>query len=217
MDARVQCLSSPRRERNNRTPHIRATAAGCVLLSADYSQVELRILAHLADVPVLKEAFARGEDIHRRTASEVFGVFPEMVTDEQRRQAKTINFGVIYGMSAFGLAKQLNIGRREAQEFIDAYFAHYPGIQAFMDAKIQEARDKQYVTTILGRRCAVPEIHSQNGAIRGYAERNAINAPIQGTAADMIKLLTQQYNRARQAVITKELIEVVSGADALAG
>ncbi|TLM65795.1 MAG: DNA polymerase I [Deltaproteobacteria bacterium] len=170
-------------------------AAGCVLLSADYSQVELRILAHLADVPVLKEAFARGEDIHRRTASEVFGVFPEMVSDEQRRQAKTINFGVIYGMSAFGLANQLGIGRREAQAFIDAYFAHYPGIQAFMEAKIAEAREKQYVTTILGRRCAVPEIHSQNGAIRGYAERNAINYPVQGSAADIIKVAMVDIHR----------------------
>ena len=170
-------------------------ADGCVLLSADYSQVELRILAHLADIPALKEAFARGEDIHRRTASEVFGVFPEMVSDEQRRQAKTINFGVIYGISAFGLARQLNIGRREAQAFIDAYFAHYPGIQAFMDAKIAEARDKQYVTTILGRRCAVPEIHSQNGAIRGYAERNAINYPVQGSAADIIKVAMVNIQR----------------------
>lgn len=170
-------------------------ADGCVLLSADYSQVELRILAHLADVPALKEAFARGEDIHRRTASEVFGVFPEMVSDEQRRQAKTINFGVIYGMSAFGLAKQLTIGRREAQAFIDAYFAHYPGIQAFMDAKIAEAREKLYVTTILGRRCAVPEIHSQNGAIRGYAERNAINYPMQGSAADIIKVAMVNIQR----------------------
>jgi DNA polymerase-1 len=185
-------------------------ADGCVLLSADYSQVELRILAHLADVPVLKEAFARGEDIHRRTASEVFGVFPEMITDEQRRQAKTINFGVIYGMSAFGLAKQLGIGRREAQAFIDAYFAHYPGIQAFMDAKIHEAREKQYVTTILGRRCAVPEILSQNGAIRGYAERNAINYPVQGSAADIIKVAMVNIQRqlAEQKLATRMVLQV---------
>jgi len=161
---------------------------GCVLLSADYSQVELRILAHLADVPALKESFARGEDIHRRTASEVFGVFPEMVSSEQRRQAKAINFGVIYGMSAFGLAKQLNIGRREAQQFIDTYFERYPGIRTFMEARIEEAREHQYVTTLLGRRCAVPEISSKNGAIRGYAERNAINYPVQGSAADIIKV-----------------------------
>jgi DNA polymerase-1 len=185
-------------------------ADGCVLLSADYSQVELRILAHLADVPVLKDAFARGEDIHRRTASEVFGIFPEMVSEEQRRQAKTINFGVIYGMSAFGLAKQLAIGRREAQAFIDAYFAHYPGIQAFMDAKIAEAREKQYVTTILGRRCAVPEIHSQNGAIRGYAERNAINYPVQGSAADIIKVAMINISRqlAQQRLVARMVLQV---------
>jgi DNA polymerase-1 len=161
---------------------------GCFLLSADYSQVELRILAHMADEPALKEAFARGEDIHRRTASEVLGLFPEMVTDEQRRQAKAINFGVIYGMSAFGLAKQLGIGRREAQQFIDTYFERYPGIRTFMDACIAEAREKLYVTTMLGRRCAIPEINSKNGAVRGYAERNAINYPVQGSAADIIKV-----------------------------
>jgi len=172
--------------------------------------VELRILAHLADVPALKDAFARGEDIHRRTASEVFGVFPELVSDEQRRQAKTINFGVIYGMSAFGLAKQLNIGRREAQAFIDAYFAHYPGIRAFMDAKINEARDQQYVSTLLGRRCAIPEIHSQNGAIRGYAERNAINYPVQGSAADIIKVaMVRIFARlARERLAAKMVLQV---------
>ncbi len=161
---------------------------GCLLLSADYSQVELRVLAHMADEPALKEAFARGEDIHRRTASEVLGLFPEMVTDEQRRQAKAINFGVIYGMSAFGLAKQLGISRRDAQKFIETYFERYPGIRTFMDACIAEAREKMYVTTLLGRRCAIPEINSKNGAVRGYAERNAINYPVQGSAADIIKV-----------------------------
>ena len=161
---------------------------GCVLFSADYSQVELRILAHMADEPALKEAFARGEDIHRRTASEVLGLFPEMVTDEQRRAAKAINFGVVYGISAFGLAKQLGINRREAQQFIDTYFERYPGIRTFMDACIAQAREKLYVTTLLGRRCAIPEINSKNGAVRGYAERNAINYPVQGSAADIIKL-----------------------------
>jgi DNA polymerase-1 len=150
--------------------------------------VELRILAHLADVPALKQAFAQGEDIHRRPASEVLGIFPDRVSDEQRRQAKAINFGVIYGISAFGLARQLNIGRREAQAFIDAYFARYPEIQSFMAARIEEARARQYVTTLLGRRCAIPEIHSQNAAVRGYAERNAINYPVQGSAADLIKV-----------------------------
>ncbi len=170
-------------------------ADGCVLLSADYSQVELRILAHLADVPALKEAFAAGEDIHRRTAAEVFGVFPQLVTDEQRRRAKTINFGVIYGISAFGLAKQLGIPRREAQEFIDTYFARYPGIQAFMAARVAEARAHRCVTTLLGRRCAIAEIDSPNGAIRGYAERNAVNYPVQGSAADIIKVAMVNLHR----------------------
>jgi len=182
----------------------------CLLLSADYSQVELRILAHMADEPALKEAFARGEDIHRRTASEVLGLFPEMVTDEQRRQAKAINFGVIYGMSAFGLAKQLGIGRREAQQFIDTYFDRYPGIRTFMDSCIAEARDKQYVTTLLGRRCAIPEINSKNGAVRGYAERNAINYPVQGSAADIIKVAMVHIARrlAAEGMKTRMLLQV---------
>jgi DNA polymerase-1 len=183
---------------------------GCFLLSADYSQVELRILAHMADEPALKEAFARGEDIHRRTASEVLGLFPEMVTDEQRRQAKAINFGVIYGMSAFGLAKQLGIGRREAQQFIDTYFERYPGIRTFMDACIAEAREKLYVTTLLGRRCAIPEINSKNGSVRGYAERNAINYPVQGSAADIIKVAMVHIARrlAIEGLKTRMLLQV---------
>jgi DNA polymerase-1 len=183
---------------------------GCLLLSADYSQVELRVLAHMADVPALKEAFAGGEDIHRRTASEVLGLFPEMVTDEQRRQAKAINFGVIYGMSAFGLAKQLGISRREAQIFIDTYFERYPGIRAFMDSCIAEAREKLYVTTLLGRRCAIPEINSKNGAVRGYAERNAINYPVQGSAADIIKVAMIHIARrlAAEGLKTRMLLQV---------
>jgi DNA polymerase-1 len=183
---------------------------GCVLLSADYSQVELRILAHMADEPALKEAFARGEDIHRRTASEVLGLFPEMVTDEQRRQAKAINFGVIYGMSAFGLAKQLDISRREAQQFIDRYFERYPGIRTFMDSCIVEAQEKMYVTTLLGRRCAIPEINSKNGAMRGYAERNAINYPVQGSAADIIKVaMIKVFQRlGKEGLQAKMLLQV---------
>ena len=183
---------------------------GCLLLAADYSQVELRILAHMADEPALKEAFARGEDIHRRTASEVLGLFPEMVTDEQRRQAKAINFGVIYGMSAFGLAKQLGISRREAQTFIDTYFERYPGIRTFMDSCIAEAREKMYVTTLLGRRCAIPEINSKNGAIRGYAERNAINYPVQGSAADIIKVAMVRIapRLVREGLETRMLLQV---------
>lgn len=161
---------------------------GNVLLSADYSQVELRLLAHLADEPTLKQSFAADEDIHRRTASEVFEVFPEMVTDEQRRQAKAINFGVIYGMSAFGLDRQLGIGRARAKEYIDRYFERYGNIRQYMDRCIELARENKFATTLLGRRCAIPEIDSKNGAIRGNAERNAINYPVQGSAADLIKI-----------------------------
>lgn len=185
-------------------------AEGNVLLAADYSQIELRILAHLADEAVLKESFARGEDIHKRTASEVFGVFPEMVTVEMRRQAKTINFGVIYGMGAFSLGKDLGIPTREAQVFIDNYFARYPGIKTFMESKKEEARAKQYVTTLLGRRCAVPEISSSNGAIRAYAERNAINYPIQGSAADIVKIAMVRIHRrlAEEGLKTRMVLQV---------
>lgn len=161
---------------------------GWVLLSADYSQVELRVMAHMADVPALKESFVAGEDIHKRTASEIFNVFPEMVTDEMRRQAKTINFGILYGMGAFSLAKDLGISRAEAQQFIDHYFERYPAILKYLEEKKAEAHENQYVTTILGRHCAIPEIASKNGAVRSYAERNAINYPIQGSAADIIKV-----------------------------
>jgi DNA polymerase-1 len=185
-------------------------AEGNMLLSADYSQVELRILAHLAREAVLTESFEKGEDIHRRTASEIFGVFPEMVTAEMRRQAKTINFGIIYGMSDFGLAKALGIGRKEAQTFIDNYFARYPGVQVFMESKKEEARAKGYVTTLLGRRCAVAEIHSPNRNIRDYAERNAINYPIQGSAADIIKVAMVRIHErlGREGLQAKMVLQV---------
>ncbi|MBE0597410.1 MAG: DNA polymerase I [Desulfuromonadales bacterium] len=185
-------------------------ADGNLLLSADYSQVELRILAHLADEPALRESFARGEDIHTRTASEIFGIFPEMVTPEMRRQAKTINFGVLYGMSAFGLAKELGIGRREAQEFIDHYFARYPRVRLFIESKVAEGREKKYVTTLLGRRGAVPDILSKNGMVRAFAERNAINYPIQGSAADIIKVAMINLHRrlAREKLRTTMVLQV---------
>lgn len=169
---------------------------GWTLLSADYSQVELRVMAHMADVPALKESFAAGEDIHKRTASEIFNVFPELVSDEMRRQAKTINFGVLYGMGAFSLAKDLGISRAEAQTFIDQYFERYPAVLGYLEDKKAEAREHQYVTTLLGRRCAIPEIASKNGAVRSYAERNAINYPIQGSAADIIKVAMINIDRA---------------------
>ncbi len=199
-----------RTEEGGRIREAFVPAEGNLLLSADYSQVELRILAHLADDPVLKESFEKGEDIHRRTASEIFGVFPEVVDSEMRRRAKTINFGVLYGMSAFGLAKSLGIGRKEAQEYIDNYFARYPKVKGFMEEKVAEARAKLYVTTLLGRRCAVPEIHSKNGAFRGYAERNAINYPIQGSAADIIKVAMVRIHErlAREGLKAKMVLQV---------
>jgi len=174
-------------------------AEGNLLLAADYSQIELRVMAHIADVVALKESFAAGEDIHRRTASEIFNVFPGMVTDEMRRQAKTINFGVLYGMGAFSLAKDLGISRKEAQQFIDSYFERYPAVLNFMEERKTEAREHQYVTTLLGRRCAIPEINSTNGAVRSYAERNAINYPIQGSAADIIKVAMINIDRRLRA------------------
>lgn len=160
---------------------------GYRLLAADYSQIELRIMAHFSEDPTLRAAFADAADIHRRTAAEVFGVAPEAVTLEQRRAAKAINFGLIYGMSAFGLAKQLTIGRDQAQCYIDAYFARYPGVKDFMERTREAARRQGYVETLMGRRLYVPEIDSRNAQRRQYAERTAINAPMQGTAADIIK------------------------------
>ncbi|MEJ2382563.1 MAG: DNA polymerase I [Gammaproteobacteria bacterium] len=160
---------------------------GCRLLAADYSQIELRIMAHLSGDERLLAAFAAGDDIHRATAAEVFGVGPEQVTSEQRRSAKAINFGLIYGMSAFGLARQLGIDRGAAQQYVDLYFARYPGVRAFMDRTRAQAREQGYVETVFGRRLYLPEIRSSNSQRRQYAERTAINAPMQGTAADIIK------------------------------
>lgn len=160
---------------------------GYKMMAADYSQVELRIMAHLSEDESLLKAFAEGVDVHKATAAEVFGVPLNEVENEQRRAAKAINFGLIYGMSAFGLAKQLNIGRYEAQDYIDVYFARYPGVKAYMDQTREQAHDQGYVETVFGRRLYLPEINSRNGQRRQYAERTAINAPMQGTAADIIK------------------------------
>jgi DNA polymerase-1 len=157
------------------------------IVSADYSQIELRIMAHLSDDPRLLEAFAQGEDVHRATAGEVFGLTPIEVTSEQRRAAKAINFGLIYGMSAFGLAKQIGVDRSAAQAYMDRYFARYPGVARYMEETRAGARDKGYVETVFGRRLWLPEIRSSNAGRRQGAERAAINAPMQGTAADLIK------------------------------
>ncbi|MCP5143356.1 MAG: DNA polymerase I [Gammaproteobacteria bacterium] len=161
--------------------------AGCKLLSADYSQIELRIMAHLSGDAGLLEAFASGRDVHRATAAEVFGAAEDDVTADQRRAAKAINFGLIYGMSAFGLARQLGIDRTSAQSYVDLYFARYPGVKAFMDQTRDQAREAGYVETVFNRRLYLPEIRAANAQRRQYAERTAINAPMQGTAADIIK------------------------------
>ncbi|MDN5869448.1 MAG: DNA polymerase I [Nitrococcus sp.] len=160
---------------------------GYRLLSADYSQVELRIMAHFSGDEGLRRAFAAGEDIHRATAAEVFGAEPAQVTSDQRRAAKAINFGLIYGMSAYGLARQLGIERAAAQHYVDRYFERYPGVKAFMERTRHEARERQYVETVFGRRLYLPEINAGNQQRRQYAERTAINAPMQGSAADIIK------------------------------
>jgi DNA polymerase-1 len=160
---------------------------GWTLLSADYSQIELRLLAHVADVGALKDAFRRGVDIHALTASQVFGVPVEGMNALVRRKAKAINFGIIYGISPFGLARQLGIARGEAGAYIDAYFQRYPGIRDYMERTKRQAREQGYVTTLFGRRCHIPSIADRNPSMRNFAERAAINAPIQGAAADIIK------------------------------
>jgi DNA polymerase-1 len=161
---------------------------GSRIVSADYSQIELRIMAHLSGDKSLVEAFARGEDVHRHTASEVFDTPRDQVTSEQRRYAKVINFGLIYGMSAFGLAQNLAIDRSAAASYMDKYFARYPGVAGYMERTRAEARQRGYVETVFGRRLWLPDIGSSNQARRQGAERQAINAPMQGTAADLIKL-----------------------------
>jgi DNA polymerase-1 len=171
---------------------------GRLLVAADYSQIELRILAHLSDDPVLQDAFRQGQDIHRRTASEMFQVPLDLVTPELRNRAKAINFGIIYGISDFGLANNTGVTRQEAAEFIQQYFRQYPRIKAYMDATLEFARREGYVQTLLGRRRYLPDIASRNYARRQYAERMAMNTPIQGTAADLIKVAMVRLERAFQ-------------------
>lgn len=164
------------------------TPDGWKIVSADYSQIELRILAHLSDDSALIEAFMKGVDIHSATAANVFGVFPETVTPEMRRQAKVINFGILYGMSAFGVSRELDIPQKQAQSYIDEYFDKYRGVKSFLDGVLENARRNGFVTTLLNRRRYLPEINSDNATVRQFAERTAINTPIQGTAADLIKV-----------------------------
>jgi DNA polymerase-1 len=161
---------------------------GCVLLSADYSQIELRLLAHFSEDSLLVEAFRRGDDIHSLTAAQVFGVPPMLINAEHRRRAKAVNFGIVYGLSPFGLSQQLGIEQREARQFIDAYFEKYQGVRKFIDRVLEETRREQKVKTLFGRVRPIPDINSKNSNMRGFAERTAVNTPLQGTAADLIKL-----------------------------
>ncbi|HET6419350.1 MAG TPA: DNA polymerase I [Geobacteraceae bacterium] len=180
---------------------------GHLLLSADYSQIELRVLAHLSGDRVFCEAFAADEDIHTRTASEVFDIMPGLVTPEMRRQAKTVNFGVIYGQGAFGLARELGVSTKTAREFIDSYFARHSGAREFLDNCVKEAETKGFVTTLLGRRLPIPDIASSNGNVRAFAQRNAINYPIQGSAADIIKkAMVRVFDALRKEGLKSRLI-----------
>ena len=180
---------------------------GWVLLGADYSQIELRILAHLSADPTLIEAFRREEDIHTRTACEVFGVGPDEVTPEMRREAKVINFGIIYGMSPYGLSKELGVEPKVAARYIEDYFRRYQGVKAFIEGVISEAKKRGYVTTLFGRRRPLPEINSSNRTARQFAERTAINTPVQGTAADLIKMaMVNIYRRIRKEGLQAKLI-----------
>jgi DNA polymerase-1 len=172
---------------------------GYVLVSADYSQIELRVLAHMADIRALKEAFAKDTDIHSVTAARMFKVPESEVGAELRRRAKMINYGIIYGIGAFGLAQRLGIPQGEAKAFIEAYFAEYPGVKDYMEQAKAEAREHGFVKTLFGRRCFVPEIASKQPARRAYAERQAINAPIQGSAADIMKRAMRNVDRVLKA------------------
>lgn len=181
--------------------------AGCTFLSADYSQIELRLMAHLSDDENLIESFNAGDDIHTATASKIFKVDMNSVDKDMRRKAKTANFGIIYGISAFGLSERLDIPRSEAKQLIDDYFVTYPKIKEYTDSVVQSARDKGYVETLFGRRRYLNDINSRNSVVRGYAERNAVNAPIQGTAADIIKIaMINIFRRFKEEKIKSKMI-----------
>lgn len=172
---------------------------GCEFFSADYSQIELRIMAHLSQDENMIEAFTQGYDIHAATAAKIYKIPIEEVTADQRRKAKTANFGIIYGITVFGLAERMEVSRAEAKELIDGYFATYPKVREYMDRSIQMARERGYTETMFSRRCMLPDINSHNTVVRGYAERNAINTPIQGSAADIIKIAMVRIDRRMQA------------------
>ncbi|MBN1118162.1 MAG: DNA polymerase I [Bacteroidales bacterium] len=182
------------------------TSPEYILLAADYSQVELRLMAHLSKDEHMIEAFRQGSDIHRSTAAKVFKVSEDDVSREMRSQAKTANFGIIYGISAFGLAERLKISRTDAKQLIDSYFETFPGVKLYMDACVEEAKKHGYVTTMFGRKRYLPDIHSANAMVRGFAERNAINSPIQGSAADIIKIAMIRIHKAMQGRFKSKMI-----------
>ena len=178
-----------------------------MLVGADYSQIELRVLAHMSDDEVLIEAFNNGEDIHRATAANVLGVPEEEITIEERSRAKAVNFGVIYGMSAFGLSSELHISRKEADEYISAYFTKHSAVKAYMDEQVEFCRENGYVTTLMGRKRYIKEIRAANYMVRQVGERLAMNTPIQGSAADIIKIaMIKVYNAIREQGLKSRLI-----------
>jgi DNA polymerase-1 len=181
---------------------------GWKLVVADYSQIELRLLAHMSQDPVLIDAFRRGEDIHTRTAAEVMGVPPMLVSREARNNAKAVNFGIVYGISAFGLAANLGISRKEAETYIKAYFERYSGVKRFIDDTIAHTRETGIARTLFGRERPIPDMNARNPNARGFAERTAVNSPIQGTAADLIKLAMVRIDQALTGFRTKLLLQV---------
>jgi DNA polymerase I len=181
---------------------------GWKLIVADYSQIELRLLAHFSRDSVLVDAFRRGEDIHTRTAAEVFGVPPIAITPDHRRRAKAVNFGIVYGQSPFGLAQSLGIDRKEAEIYIKAYFERYAGVRKYLDATIAEVRRTGFARNLFGRRRPIPDMNSRNFTARGFAERTAVNTPLQGTAADLIKLAMIRVHERLAGMEAKLLLQV---------
>lgn len=182
-------------------------AEDCIFLDADYSQIELRVLAHMSGDEKLIEAYQQAEDIHRLTASQVFHVPIDEVTPQQRRNAKAVNFGIVYGISSFGLSQDLSISTKEAKEYIERYFETYPGIKSYLDGLVEHAKEEGYVTTMYGRRRPVPELKSSNFMQRSFGERVAMNSPIQGTAADIIKIaMNRVHDRLQEEEMKSRLI-----------
>jgi DNA polymerase-1 len=179
-------------------------------VGADYSQIELRLLAHYSQDPLLLEAYRTGKDIHTLTAAEVFGVPPMLIDAEHRRRAKAVNFGIVYGLSPFGLAQQLGIEQKEAKRFIDAYFERYAGVRKFIDSTLEQARRDGFVRNMFGRKRPIPDLLSKNPNLRGFAERTAVNTPLQGTAADLIKIamLCLDHEIRARGLQTRMLLQV---------